>query len=83
VGDGGIPGIPRMAFSLANEMSLIESQFPARLRRRVLAASATRWQSRITAIHDAMVDEEYLRLLVSLDEGRSLLRSVHAMFLAR
>jgi predicted amidohydrolase YtcJ len=45
-----------------------------------LEAQRDALQSGITGIHDAMVDEEYLRLLISLDEGRSLRLRVHAMF---
>lgn len=45
-----------------------------------LTAQRDALQSGITGIHDAMVDEDYLRLLVSLDEGRSLRLRVHAMF---
>jgi predicted amidohydrolase YtcJ len=45
-----------------------------------LAAQRDALQSGITGIHDAMVDEEYLRLLISLEEGRSLRLRVHAMF---
>lgn len=44
-----------------------------------LAAQKDALQSGITGIHDAMVDEEYLRLLISLEEGRSLRLRVHAM----
>jgi predicted amidohydrolase YtcJ len=45
-----------------------------------LAAQREAMQAGITAVHDAMVDEEYLRLLRSLDDGRSLRLRVHAMF---
>lgn len=45
-----------------------------------LAAQREAMQFGITAIHDALVDEEYLRLLRSLDEGRTLRLRVHAMF---
>jgi predicted amidohydrolase YtcJ len=45
-----------------------------------LAAQRDAMQSGITAVHDAMVDEDYLRLLVSLDQGRSLRLRIHAMF---
>ncbi|HLY08475.1 MAG TPA: amidohydrolase [Planctomycetota bacterium] len=44
-----------------------------------LAAQRDAIQAGITGIHDAMVDEDYLRLLVSLDEGKSLRLRVHAM----
>lgn len=45
-----------------------------------LAAQRDAMQYGITAAHDAMVDEDYLRLLLSLDEGRSLRLRIHAMF---
>jgi hypothetical protein len=45
-----------------------------------LAAQKDAMQLGITGIHDAMVDEEYLRLLRSLEDGRSLRLRVHAMF---
>jgi hypothetical protein len=45
-----------------------------------LAAQREAIQSGITSIHDAKVDEEYLRMLRSLDEGRQLRLRVHAMF---
>lgn len=45
-----------------------------------LAAQRDAMQLGITGVHDAMVDEEYLRLLQSLDDGRSLRLRVHAMF---
>jgi predicted amidohydrolase YtcJ len=45
-----------------------------------LAAQRDAMQFGITAVHDAMVDEEYLRLLISLDQGRSLRLRIHAMF---
>jgi len=45
-----------------------------------LLAQRDAMQYGITAVHDARVDEDYLRLLTSLDEGRSLRLRVHAMF---
>lgn len=45
-----------------------------------LAAQRDAMQFGITGVHDAMVDEDYLRLLLSLEEGRSLRLRVHAMF---
>jgi len=45
-----------------------------------LAAQRDAMQFGITAVHDALVDEDYLRLLISLDQGRSLRLRVHAMF---
>jgi len=44
-----------------------------------LAAQRDAMQAGVTGIHDAMVDEDYLRLLLSLEEGRSLRLRVHAM----
>jgi predicted amidohydrolase YtcJ len=44
-----------------------------------LAAQRDAIQAGVTGIHDAMVDEDYLRLLLSLEEGRSLRLRVHAM----
>lgn len=44
-----------------------------------LAAQRLAMQSGVTAVHDAAVDGEYLRLLRSLEEGRSLRLRVHAM----
>ncbi len=45
-----------------------------------LAAQRDALQSGVTSVHDAMVDEEYLRTLRSLEEGRQLRLRVHAMF---
>lgn len=45
-----------------------------------LAAQKEAIRLGVTAVHDAMVDEDYLRLLRSLEEGRSLRVRVHAMF---
>lgn len=45
-----------------------------------LAAQRDAMQYGITGVHDAMVDEDYLRLLRSLEDGRSLRLRVHAMF---
>jgi predicted amidohydrolase YtcJ len=45
-----------------------------------LAAQRDAMQFGITGVHDAMVDEEYLRLLRSLEDGRSLRLRLHAMF---
>src|SRR6185295_5920946 len=45
-----------------------------------LAAQRDAMQLGITGVHDAMVDEDYLRLLRSLEDGRSLRLRVHAMF---
>lgn len=46
----------------------------------VLAAQKEAIRLGVTGVHDAMVDEEYLRVLRSLDDGRSLRLRVHAMF---
>ncbi|MBI3854957.1 MAG: amidohydrolase [Planctomycetes bacterium] len=45
-----------------------------------LAAQREAMQFGITGVHDAMVDEDYLRLLRSLEDGRTLRLRVHAMF---
>lgn len=45
----------------------------------ILAAQKEALRYGITGVHDAMVDEEALRVLRSLDEGRSLRLRVHAM----
>jgi len=45
-----------------------------------LAAQREAMQLGITSVHDASVDEEYLRLLRSLEDGRSLRLRVHALF---
>jgi predicted amidohydrolase YtcJ len=64
-----------------DEMSMIQDQVqdpsPAT---DFLAAQRDAMQFGITGIHDAMVDEDYLRLLRSLEDGRSLRLRVHAMF---
>ncbi len=44
-----------------------------------LAAQKEALRLGVTSVHDAMVDDDYLRLLRSLDEGRSLRIRVHAM----
>ncbi len=44
-----------------------------------LAAQRDALQLGITGVHDARVDDDYLRVLSSLDEGRSLRLRVHAM----
>jgi predicted amidohydrolase YtcJ len=45
-----------------------------------LAAQREAMQLGITAVHDASVDEDYLRILRSLEDGRSLRLRVHALF---
>jgi hypothetical protein len=45
-----------------------------------LAAQRDALQLGVTGIHDAMVDDAYLRTLRALDESRSLRLRVHAMF---
>jgi predicted amidohydrolase YtcJ len=73
--------VPADGVFLETAMLRIESQVPrVTAAADFLAAQRDALQSGITGIHDAMVDEEYLRLLVSLDEGRSLRLRVHAMF---
>ena len=44
-----------------------------------LAAQKEALRFGVTSVHDAMVDDDYLRLLRSLDDGRSLRVRVHAM----
>jgi predicted amidohydrolase YtcJ len=46
----------------------------------LLAAQRDAMQMGITAVHDAMVDDDTLRALLSLDAGRSLRLRVHAMY---
>jgi len=66
---------------LENEMSAIEDAIPhPSPAADFLAAQRDAMQLGITGVHDAMVDEDYLRLLRSLEDGRSLRLRVHAMF---
>src|SRR5579859_1646008 len=66
---------------LENAQGLISRLLPAEApAASFLAAQRDAIQAGITGIHDAMVDEDYLRVLLSLNEGRSLRLRVHAMF---
>ena len=74
-------GAPGSGVFLENEMARIQDHVPRDSSAAdFLAAQRDAMQLGITAVHDAMVDEEYLRLLRSLEEGRSLRLRVHAMF---
>ncbi len=65
---------------LEHEMLLIERLVPQESPASAfLLAQKEALQLGITAVHDAQVDDDYLRLLRSLDEGRSLRLRVHAM----
>jgi predicted amidohydrolase YtcJ len=78
--EGG-KGYPLDGVFLEDRMSLIQDQIPeSSPATDFLAAQRDAMQFGITGIHDAMVDEEYLRLLRSLEDGRSLRLRVHAMF---
>lgn len=77
----GLPDVPGDGVFLEAAMARIESQVPKLTAAAdFLAAQRDALQSGITGVHDAMVDEDYLRLLVSLEEGRSLRLRLHAMF---
>lgn len=66
---------------LEGDTALIERHVPREsMAADVLAAQKEALRLGVTSVHDAMVDEEYLRVLRSLDEGRSLRLRVHAMF---
>lgn len=66
---------------LEDAMSRIEDAVPEESAAAdFLAAQRDAMQLGITGVHDAMVDEDYLRLLRSLEDGRSLRLRVHAMF---
>ncbi len=66
---------------LEGDMALVERLVPAPSPAAdFLAAQKEAIRYGVTAVHDAMVDEDYLRLLRSLDDGRSLRLRIHAMF---
>ncbi|HEX7901649.1 MAG TPA: amidohydrolase [Planctomycetota bacterium] len=66
---------------LENDMALVERLVPAASPAAdFLAAQKEAIRFGVTAVHDALVDEDYLRLLRSLDDGRSLRVRIHAMF---
>jgi predicted amidohydrolase YtcJ len=74
-------GVPRDGVFLEDEMSIIENLVPdVSPAADFLAAQRDAMQFGITGVHDAMVDEDYLRLLQSLEDGRTLRLRVHAMF---
>ncbi|MCI0635219.1 MAG: amidohydrolase family protein, partial [Actinobacteria bacterium] len=78
--EGG-KGYPLDGVFLESEMSMIEDLIPDQSPAAdFLAAQRDAMQFGITGVHDAMVDEEYLRLLRSLEDGRTLRLRVHAMF---
>jgi predicted amidohydrolase YtcJ len=75
------PGVPPDGVFLEEKKSMIEDLIPERsLAADFLAAQREAMQFGITGVHDAMVGEDYLRLLRSLEDGRSLRLRVHAMF---
>ncbi len=77
----GLEHRPPNGIFLENEMSKIEDLVPEPSPATdFLAAQRDAMQFGITGIHDAMVDEDYLRLLRSLEDGRTLRLRVHAMF---
>jgi predicted amidohydrolase YtcJ len=77
----GGAALPEQGLFLENAQGMIGKLVPPEAPAAAfLAAQRDAMQFGITAVHDAMVDEDYLRLLVSLDEGRSLRLRVHAMF---
>ncbi|HVE40574.1 MAG TPA: amidohydrolase [Planctomycetota bacterium] len=75
------PGVPSSGVFLEDRKAMIEDLIPERsLAADFLAAQREAMQFGITGVHDAMVGEDYLRLLRSLEDGRSLRLRVHAMF---
>lgn len=73
-------GAPRDGVFLESGMSIIEDLVPEQSPAAdFLAAQRDAMQLGITGVHDAMVDEDYLRLLRSLEDGRSLRLRIHAM----
>jgi hypothetical protein len=74
-------GVPEDGVFLETLKTKIENLIPDRSQAAdFLAAQRDAMQFGITGAHDAMVDEEYLRLLRSLEDGRSLRLRFHAMF---
>ncbi len=66
---------------LENAQSMIERLVPHEApEATVLAAQKDAMQLGITAVHDARVDDDTLRVLMSLEAGRSLRLRVHAMY---
>ncbi len=75
------PDVPPSGVFLEDRKALIEDLIPERsLAADFLAAQREAMQVGITGVHDAMVGEDYLRLLRSLEDGRSLRLRVHAMY---
>jgi predicted amidohydrolase YtcJ len=80
VPEGGVVMKDRGVF-LENAQRLIERLVPHDSPAQTfLAAQRDAMQMGITAIHDAMVDDEYLRVLHAIEEARSLRLRVHAMY---
>ncbi|RPH48083.1 MAG: amidohydrolase [Planctomycetota bacterium] len=78
--EGG-KGYPLDGIFVEDEMLRFQDQIPEPSPATdFLAAQRDAMQFGITGVHDAMVDEDYLRLLRSLEDGRSLRLRVHAMF---
>jgi predicted amidohydrolase YtcJ len=74
-------GVPADGVFLEDRKLQIEALIPERsLAADFLGAQREAMQLGITGVHDAMVDVDYLRLLRSLDDGRSLRLRLHAMF---
>jgi predicted amidohydrolase YtcJ len=77
----GGKGLPLDGVFVEDEMLRFQGAIPEQtLAADFLAAQRDAMQLGITGVHDAMVDEDYLRLLRSLEDGRSLRLRVHAMF---
>jgi len=65
---------------LEEDMALVERHVPRESPAAdFLAAQKEAIRFGVTAVHDALVDDDYLRLLRSLDDGRSLRLRIHAM----
>jgi predicted amidohydrolase YtcJ len=76
----GGKGYPLDGVFIEDEMLSFQKNVPQEsLAADFLAAQRDAMQLGITGVHDAMVDDDYLRLLRSLDDGRSLRLRVHAM----
>jgi predicted amidohydrolase YtcJ len=80
VPDGGVFLQDRGVF-LENALGMIERLVPEESpAAALLAAQRDAMQMGLTGIQDARVDEDYLRVLRSLEDGRSLRLRIHAMF---
>jgi predicted amidohydrolase YtcJ len=74
-------GFPLDGVFIEDEMVRFQESIPEQtLAADFLAAQRDAMQFGITGVHDAMVDDDYLRLLRSLEDGRSLRLRVHAMY---